>query len=225
MPEMERVAVMKSTIHCAAAICLLAMPVTATAATLTADTLIEYEESPAAGDIFGVDLATANGGGGGVADGGIVPLSYLTDGDATTYVSLPSSTSATLEFSGGYLVNGEGDDLFVDALGVAGETAVVHVSEDGNRFVQIGTALGGQRNSFDFISTAVLNAFGSDMRIRQVRVVGNTSGPFDLARVTGRGAEAQEAQEAPVVPLPAGAPLLLGGLAGLALIRSTRRAR
>jgi len=224
MPEMERGAVMKSTIRCVAAICLLGMPLTAGAATLTADTLIEYDESPA-GSIFGGDLKTANGGGGGIADGEIVPLSYLTDGDATTYVSLPSATLATLGFSGGYLANGPDADLFVDALGASSETAVVYVSQDGNSFVQIGTAFGGQRNSFDFITAAVLNAFGTDMRIRQVRVVGNSDGAFDLALVTGSVPEAQDAQETPAVPLPAGAPLLLGGLAGLAMIRSRRRAR
>lgn len=217
----------------------LFLPISAQASTITANQVIEYfEPSPQPAGVDGFSSAASaaaraaaydgipNGRDGGpeyeavdLKLGTTTTDTPATDGNSRTYVSLPDRAFIVLGFVGGFIFDGLGDDLFIDETGNAQERAEVFVSSDfGASFTRLDIANGNRTNRFDFGDYAFLPA---DITVNAVKLVGldnNGSSPgFDLTFV--RGLEGSVA----TVPLPAGLPLLAGGLFGLALLRRSRR--
>lgn len=152
----------------------------ASAATIVADTVIEFYNS-------GANTAFPSGSYGGIYPGSfpvVVPLSYATDGDSTTFVSLPTDSFLTLGFSTGFVFDGPGLDLFVSEVGGADETAYVFVSSDfGTNFTFLGVATTSTVSGFDLDSISFTD------KVNAVKIVGldsfGGSPGFDLAFVQG----------------------------------------
>lgn len=150
----------------------------ARAAIIIADTVIDFFDS-GAGPLVGPY--------GGTFPGTFpvpVPLSYATDGDPTTFVSLPKGSYITLGFSSGFIFDGPGLDLFVSEVGGADELADVFISSDfGLNFTFLGQATTATVSGFDF------SDIGYTDTVNAVKIVGldNFGGSpgFDLAFVQG----------------------------------------
>ena len=180
----------------------------ASAAVIYADTVIDYYDS---------GTGPMTGPYGGMLSGAFpvsVPLSYATDGNADTFVSLPTGSYLVLGFSGGYVFDGAGDDIFIQEVGSAAELADIYVSDDwGATFTYLGVAHG------DTLTALDLATIGYTGNVNAIKVVGldnNGGSPgFDLAFVQGL-----EGSSVSTVPAPA--PLALMGL-GLIFIGAQRR--
>lgn len=183
------------------------------AATLLADTVIDFFNSganaafPGPGNPFGGVFVPANFP---VA----VPLTYATDGDENTFVSLPTGSFIVLGFSGGFVFDGPGNDIFVSEVGGADERADVFVSSDlGTTFTFLGQATTSTVSGFDLAS------IGFTDKVNAVKIVGldsfGGSPGFDLAFVQGL----EGSVVVNPIPVPAALPLLLSGVAALAVVR------
>lgn len=180
----------------------------AKSAIIIADTVIDYFDS-GAGPMVGPYGGTFPG-----AFPVPVPLSHATDGNATTFVSLPQNSFITLGFSGGFVFDGPGLDLFVSEVGNNDETANIFVSSDfGVTFTLLGVATTDTVSGFD------LGAIGFTENVNAVKIVGldnfGASPGFDIAFVQGL--------EGSVVVVPEPTTLALVGLAFLALGGAARR--
>lgn len=144
-----------------------------------------------------------------------VPLTYATDGDPTTFVSLPSGSYITLGFSTGFVFDGAGLDLFVSEVGGADEHATVYVSSDfGSTFTFLGFATTATVSGFDLGSIGY-TGFVNAVKIEGVDTLGASPG-FDLAYVEGL-----EGSVVPKVPDAGTTGTLLGlALVGMAGLRS-----
>jgi len=182
----------------------------ATGAIIIADTVIEYFDS-GAGPMPGPYGGTFPG-----AFPVPVPLSHATDGDSTTFVSLPQNSFLTLGFSGGFVFDGPGLDLFISEVGANDELADVFISSDfGLTFTFLGQATTDTVSGFD------LGAIGYTDNVNAVKIVGldnfGASPGFDVAFVQGL--------EGSVVVVPEPTTLALVGLAILALGGTARLRR
>jgi hypothetical protein len=182
----------------------------ATGAIIVADTVIDYFDS-GAGPMAGPYGGTFPG-----AFPVPVPLSHATDGNATTFVSLPQNSFLTLGFSGGFVFDGPGLDLFVSEVGANDELADVFISSDfGVTFTLLGQATTDTVSGFD------LGAIGYTDNVNAVKIVGldnfGASPGFDLAFVQGL--------EGSVVLVPEPTTLTLLGLALLAMGGLARQRR
>ncbi|GMG82471.1 hypothetical protein LNKW23_16840 [Paralimibaculum aggregatum] len=116
-----------------------------------------------------------------------VPLSNVLGPDAENgpvdFVSLPRGASITVGFEGAGIVDGPGDDLFIQESGAGGETALIEVSTDGVNFLILSIANDAETTAFD------LGTLGLDAPVVAVRITGNDSfggSPgFDVVNVQG----------------------------------------
>jgi len=195
----------KSLLSCALALSAISAVPSAQAAIIVADTVIEFFNS-------GANPAFPVGPYGGTFPGSfpvVVPLSHATDGDPTTFVSLPRGSFLTLGFTGGFVFDGPGLDLFVSEVGGNDETAEVFVSSDfGATFTLLGTATTATVSGFD------LGAIGFTGQVNAVKIVGldnlGASPGFDLAFVQGLEGSVVR------VPEPGSLALALAGMFGVA---------
>ena len=145
-----------------------------------------------------------------------VPLTYATDGDASTFLSLPTGSYVTVGFSSGFVIDGPGNDLFISEVGAASELANIFVSTDfGTSFTLLGTADGGTLTELD------LADIGFTGMVNAVRVVGLDNGGgspgFDVSFVQGL-------EGSVVMVTEPGTLALLGiGLVGMGLARRRRK--
>ncbi len=191
----------------AVALTLFMAPGSATAVTLLADVELDFFDSgagPLAGP-YGGDV---------LGSGFPIPLadtSNARDGNVSTFVSLPTGSFLTLGFSGGFVFDGPGDDLFVTETGAVDEMANVFVSTDGVSFTLLGTAGAGGTDTFD------LGAIGFLDPVTAVKVVGLDLGGgspgYDLALVEGLEGSVM------MVPAPGTLPLILAAFAGFGVLR------
>ena len=182
----------------------------ATGAIIIADTVIDYFDS-GAGPMAGPYGGTFPG-----AFPVPVPLTHATDGNSTTFVSLPQNSFLTLGFSGGFVFDGPGLDLFVSEVGANDELADVFISSDfGLTFTLLGQATTATVSGFD------LGAIGYTDNVNAVKIVGldNFGGSpgFDVAFVQGL--------DGSVVLVPEPTTLALLGLAILAMGGTARLRR
>lgn len=197
--------------------CLL-MPIQhATAATIFADTVLDYYDS-GTGPMVGPYGGTYPGNVG--IDYPVpVPLSYATDGSNNTFVTLPTDSYLTLGFSGGaYVFDGPGLDIFVSEIGGNDEEADIFVSADfGISFTLLGTATTATVSGFDLASIGFLG------NVNAVKILGLDTGGgspgFDLAFVQGLEGSSQ----APTIPEPGILALLALDALPLSSIRSQGR--
>jgi hypothetical protein len=197
----------------ALAISSLAAFTPVSAAVIVADTVIDFFNS-------GANPAFPTGSYGGTFPGVfpvVVPLSYATDGDAATFLSLPTSSYITLGFSGGFVFDGVGLDLFVSERGGNDELADVFVSSDfGATFTFLGQATTATVSGFDLAS------IGYTGMVNAVKIVGldnlGASPGFDLAFVQGLEGSVVVSP----VPEPASLALVALGLLGVAGVMRRR---
>lgn len=185
----------------------------ANAAIIVADTVIDFFNS-------GANPSFPTGPYGGTFPGTFpvpVPLSYATDGDSSTFVSLPTDSFLTLGFSGGFVFDGPGEDLFISEVGGNDENADIFISSDfGLNFTFLGIATTATVSGFD------LGSISYTQNVNAVKIVGldNFGGSpgFDVSFV--QGLEGSSVVTPDPVPVPA--TLALFGL-GLAILASARR--
>lgn len=179
------------------------------AATIIANTVLDFFDS-GAGPLTGPYGGTFPG-----SFPDPVPLSFATDGDSTTFVSLPTGSYIDLGFTSGFIFDGPGNDIFVSEPGDAMEVAEVYVSSDfGVTFTFLGLADGGTLTELDLADIGYMGIVNA-IRIVGLDNLGGSPG-FDVAFVQGL-------EGSSVVPVPAAAPLMLAGLGGLAFLRRRRR--
>lgn len=143
-----------------------------------ADEVVDYHDSgagPIAGPYGGI--------------GGSYPIPVPTsvvlgnDVGSETFLSLPTESYVTVRFTDEVIVNGIGNDIFVQETGAAGDNANVFVSTNGIDFTFLGLAGGGVQTAMD------LSSIGYSSPVSYVQIVGldnNGGSPgFDVVNVQG----------------------------------------
>lgn len=182
------------------------IPSPSKAAVIFADTVIEFFDS-GSGPLAGPYGGTFPG-----AFPVPVPLTHATDGDPSTFVSLPTGSFITLGFSSGFVFDGAGLDIFVSEVGGNDETASVFVSSDfGLTFELLGVATTATVSGFDLSSIG----FADNVNAIKIEGLDNFGGSpgFDLA--FAQGLEGSSVITSPI-PEPGMIALLGAGLFGLA---------
>ena len=104
-------------------------------------------------------------------------------GENVDFLSLPTDSFVTVGFTDEVIIDGEGDDLFIQEIGGNGETAEIFVSSDSENFVSIGIASDDSVTSFD------LADIGFTEPVEAVKIVGldslGGSPGFDVVNVQG----------------------------------------
>lgn len=104
-------------------------------------------------------------------------------GENVDFLSLPTGSFITVGFTDEVIVDGEGDDIFIQETGAQGETAEVFVSSDSENFVSIGIAEDDGTTSFD------LADIGFTEPVEAIKIVGldslGGSPGFDVVNVQG----------------------------------------
>lgn len=114
-----------------------------------------------------------------------VPLDYVLGGDTTPldFLSLPDGSYVTVGFTDEVILNGPGDDIFIQEIGGNGERAEVYISSDGVGFTLLGIAQDNITTSLD------LAAIGYADQVTVIKIVGldNFGGSpgFDVVNVQG----------------------------------------
>jgi hypothetical protein len=146
-----------------------------------------------------------------------VPTSVVIGDDVSgseTFLSLPTGSYIVVRFIDEFVVDGPGDDIFIQEIGVGGEDADVYVSTDGVLFSYLGLAQ-------DDVTTALdLADIGFLTTVSFVKIVGLDNGGgspgFDVVNVQGLPGSVQ--------PVPEPHLLALLGL-GMFMLVLTRRSR
>jgi hypothetical protein len=97
------------------------------------------------------------------------------------YLSLPTNSFVTVGFTDETIIDGPGDDIFIQEYGKAGERAKVFVSSDLKNFELLGTAKDDEKTSFDLASIKFKEP------VQAIKIVGldskGDSPGFDVANV------------------------------------------
>ncbi len=129
-------------------------------------------------------------------------------GASVDFLSLPKGSYITVGFTDETVVDGVGNDIFIQEAGAAGETAGVYVSSDLLNFIFLGIAQDDTSTAFDLASIGFIGA------VQAIKIVGwdNFGGSpgFDVVNVQVLPGSIGE----PPVKVPEPSPLLLlmGGL-------------
>lgn len=175
------------------------------------DEVVDYFDS-GAGPMVG-----PYGGLGGIS--GAFPVPVLTSvvlgsdvAGSESFLSLPTGSYVTVRFTDEVVVDGVGNDIFIQEIGVGGEDANVYVSSDGIAFTFLGLAQDDVTTMFDLAS------IGFATPVSFVKILGLDNGGgspgFDVVNVQGLPGSVQ--------PIPEPASL---GLLGLGLVLLTAIAR
>jgi hypothetical protein len=133
------------------------------------------------------------------------------------FLSLPTGSYVTVGFLDESIVDGVGNDIFIQEVGANGERANVFVSADGTNFTFLGLAIDDQTTAFD-LSTIAFTSPVSAVKIVGLDNFGGSPG-FDVVNV-----QVLPGSIAPPIPEPTSAILLLTGLAlfaGASKVRNT----
>lgn len=134
--------------------------------------------------------------------------------DPADYLSLPINSFITLGFTNEYIIDGIGDDIFIQEVGSAQELADIYVSSsfstNPSDFVYLGQADGDQINSFN------LSDINYTDQVRSIKIVSLSDGGFPVA--TGFDLANVQALhfEVTSVPEPSSIAILSLGIIGLA---------
>ena len=123
----------------------------------------------------------------GISNAGSAPIFVQTNiilgSDEMGALSLPKDSFVTVGFTDEFIVDGPGDDIFVQEAEAAGDRAEIFVSADGEDFVSIGIGNGGTTSVFDLASINFTEP------VRAIKIVGldnNGNSPgFDVIHVRG----------------------------------------
>ncbi len=150
-----------------------------------------------------------------------VPVSVVLGTDVAgseTFLSLPTGSFVTVGFIDESVIDGVGNDIFIQEIGPAGERAEVYVSADGLNFTLLGIANDAVTTAFDLAS------IGFTDPVVAIRIVGldNLGGSpgFDVVNV-----QVLPGSIGPGGRLPEPASLALAGFALAAGAAFTRRRR
>ncbi len=175
-----------------------------------ADTVLDYYNS-GTGSMAGPYGGTWNGG------SGSFPISVTTDvviGDDAGYppaygdfLSLPKGSYVTVGFLDETVIDGLGNDIFIQEAGASGESAAIYVSSNLSDFTFLGFAYDDVTTSFDLASIGYSNP------VQAIKIVGldslGGSPGFDVMNI-----QVLPGSIGPAVPVP-GAFLL--GMLGLSV--------
>lgn len=154
------------------------------------------------------------------SNGGAFPVPVSTDvvlgSNPADFLSLPTRSFVTVSFDDEIVLDGPGDDIFVDEAGDASELAEIYVSSDFINFVLLGIADGGALTAFDLADIGFVG-FVEAVRIVGLDNLGGSPG-FDVTYVQVLPGAFEP------VPTPAPAAIALFGL-GFAGLLARRRAR
>jgi len=142
-----------------------------------------------------------------------VVLGSDTPGDET-FLSLPTGSFVTVRFTDEVILDGAGNDIFIQEIGANGETANVFVSSDGIAFTFLGLAQDDVTTAFDLSSISFTDPV-SYVRILGLDSLGGSPG-FDVVNVQGLPGSVKP------IPEPGMVLLLTLGLFGLATLRRAR---
>ncbi|WP_342119259.1 PEP-CTERM sorting domain-containing protein [Pseudoduganella sp. OTU4001] len=133
------------------------------------------------------------------------------------FLSLPTGSYVTVGFTDETVIDGVGDDIFIQEVGANGERANVYVSADAVNFIFLGVAADDVTTAFDLASIGFTDA------VRAIKIVGldafGGSPGFDVMNVQVLPGSIGPAP----VPAPGTLALAVIGLAGLAAARRNKK--
>lgn len=149
-----------------------------------------------------------------------VPTSVVLGPDilgSETFLSLPTGSYVTVGFTDETVVDGIGNDIFIQEIGASGETAQVYVTNDFLAYFLLGIANDSTTTSFDLGSIGWVGAV-TGVRIVGLDSLGGSPG-FDVVNVQVLPGSIGQA-----VPEPATWAMMLLGFAAIGLQVRRRRA-